>query len=74
MTRLGRMMAESLALREDLPAYLIERYDAFTETAMGYASALDAHEATAAVPDDIGDFRPLAEIIELHGYSRDVSA
>ena len=67
MSRLGEILAQCLQFRSDLPPDLVGRFDVLTETASRHAACLDAREARDEMPDDIHDFRPLAEVVELHG-------
>lgn len=70
---MSEVMADTLIVRSFVPAEIVERFDRVSEAAMRYAAAEDALESVAAVEDAMDD-RPLAEVLELHGYSRGVPA
>lgn len=69
MSRLSQVMGDSLIVRGYIPAELVDRYDRVTEQAMRWAACEDAREAVAEAEEDS---RPLAEVLELHGFSRAV--
>ena len=62
----GEVTATAMQCRRHIPAHLVEDFDRLTYEAIR-ASVIPEVE-------EILDTRPLAEIIALHGYSRDVSA
>ena len=72
MSELGRIMAASLRVRHSLPAELVPVFDGISEKALRYAAAEDARQAVDAVESAM-DSRPLAEVVELHPYSKGVA-
>lgn len=68
MTALAKVMADSLLVRPNVPAHLIERYDAIVELAIRQAYVDDFTAPLAALEElTDADFRPLAPVVELHG-------
>jgi hypothetical protein len=66
MTGFAEIAASSLLIRAYVPVPLQEQYDRIVECALKHAVMPDVEEVL--------DLRPLAEVIELRPYSRDVSA
>lgn len=65
----SEIAAVGLHARTYIPAHLQPAYDRMVQAALKHAILPEVEEAL-----ELADLRPLADVVELHGYSRGVPA